>query len=375
MGHLIKYSFLHSVRQKDSMFWGLLFPIILSLLFFMSFMGGGKKAMETEPIKVAVSLEKESQSNQAFETFLESINGDVVEIGYMTETEGKKELLAGHVKGIYTAGKERRLYVSGNGMEESILEAVLEGYNQNEALLMDVAQTHPEKMEQVIAGFDEYKQMTREISLGQKTMDGNIQFFFALIAMACMYGCFLGLQKGVDIQANLSTLGARRSVTPTHRLKVILADMTVSFGIHFSNLVVLLLFLKYVLKLEFQGNMGGMLLVCMLGSLIGVSMGIMVGSMGKRSMGMKVGILLGISMVCSFLSGLMANTMKDIIERNIPILNRINPAALISDAFYCLTVYSDAGRYYRDLAILGGMSVLFVFISFQMVRRERYDSI
>ena len=44
-------------------------------------------------------------------------------------------------------------------------------------------------------------------------------------------------------------------------------------------------------------------------------------------------LFLVFSMVCSFLSGLMNNTMKDLVEKNMPVINRINPAALISDAF------------------------------------------
>ena len=91
--------------------------------------------------------------------------------------------------------------------------------------------------------------------------------------------------------------------------------------------------------------------------------------------GIKIGILLGVSMVSSFLAGLMNNTMKDIVERNVPLLNRINPAALISDAFYCINVYDDMGRYYRNLFTLAAICIALVTASFFMVRRERYDSI
>ena len=58
-----------------------------------------------------------------------------------------------------------------------------------------------------------------------------------------------------------------------------------------------------------------MLLISFFGSLIGVSIGIFVGSLGKMKEGGKIGIILGFSMVCSFLSGLMNNTMKDLVEK------------------------------------------------------------
>ena len=104
-------------------------------------------------------------------------------------------------------------------------------------------------------------------------------------------------------------------------------------------------------------------------------MGLFVGSLGKLSEGIKVAVILAISMVCSFLAGLMNSNMKDLVEKHAPIINRINPAALISDAFYCINVYDDTARYYRSLATLAVMCVVLVMASFFMVRRERYDSI
>ena len=91
--------------------------------------------------------------------------------------------------------------------------------------------------------------------------------------------------------------------------------------------------------------------------------------------GIKIGILLGISMVCSFLAGLMNAEMKYVVEQHAPIINRSNPAALISDAFYCINVYDDPARYTRNLVTLFMMCIVLIIASFLMVRRERYDSI
>ena len=118
-----------------------------------------------------------------------------------------------------------------------------------------------------------------------------------------------------------------------------------------------------------------MLIISLFGSLIGVSVGLFVGSLGKLSEGIKVAVILAISMVCSFLSGLMNSSMKDTVEKHCPIINRINPAALISDAFYCINVYDDMSRYYRNLFTLAVMSIILVTASFLLIRRESYDSI
>ena len=41
--------------------------------------------------------------------------------------------------------------------------------------------------------------LVREVSLGGRTIDGNVQFFYALIAMACLYGCFIGFGSAIGI--------------------------------------------------------------------------------------------------------------------------------------------------------------------------------
>ena len=141
------------------------------------------------------------------------------------------------------------------------------------------------------------------------------------------------------------------------------------------DVIILILYLRYILNLDFQGQMGKMLVVSFFGSLIGVSMGMFIGSFGKMQEGAKIGIMLGISMVSSFLAGLMNGNMKDIVEKSAPFVNRINPASLIADAFYCINVYNDPARYYRNVLTLAGMSAALVFASFLLIRRNRYDSI
>ena len=58
-----------------------------------------------------------------------------------------------------------------------------------------------------------------------------------------------------------------------------------------------------------------------------------------------------------------------------PIINKLNPAALITDAFYCINVYDDPVRMKTNLMTLRLMAVVLTAGSFLVVRRVRYDSI
>ena len=179
----------------------------------------------------------------------------------------------------------------------------------------------------------------------------------------------------MELQANLTPLAARRCAGPVNRLSLVLTETLVSFGLHFVNMVLLLAYMKYILKLEFAGSYAEMLPALFLGSMIGVTMGMFVTSVGKAGEGVKIGIMVGVSMALSFLAGLMNADIKNVVDKNAPLINRINPAALISDAMYCINVYDAPERYAQDMLILAVMSVILIAGTFLIIRRERYVSI
>ncbi len=383
MLHLMKYRLRLCLRDRSSMFWGLCFPLLLSTLFYFTIMQGGKDTSVLEPVKVAfVSCEADS----SFSDFIHGLDGDTLQVTDMSREKADHALRTGKVTGIFTDGDPCSLKIAGNDIEENVLKSLLNAYNRNADTVSTIKKEQAEKM--AAAGEvgnlegdgsslpdDNSHSYTHTVTLGGHSMDGNMQYFFALIAMTCLYGCFLGLNAALESRANLSPLGLRRSVTPTHKLKLVLSDMLVTFFMQTLNLLVLLLFLTRILGLDLGGSFGEILFVCAIGSMFGVSLGILTGSAGNWSEGVKIAILVSTCLILSFLAGLMVGDMKDIIEQHIPILNRINPAAVIADALYCLVIYEAPDRLHTDLILLGCMTAGFILLSFFAVRREHYDSL
>lgn len=374
MLHLLKYSFLSKVRNFNIIFWPLVFPLVLGTFFYFAFGNINEADFQT----VSVAVVKRDTADTFFLTYLDQVeksSPDLLKAEEMPEKEALEALQDKKIKGIYYVGKDPSLTVAETGMEESILQTVLDSCGNTRATITNIMKKNPQMDMKTMKTLLSSQDLVKEVSLGGRTIDGNVQFFYALIAMACLYGCFIGFGSSIGIQANITPLAARRCVTPTHKLKLILTDQLASFALGYMDVIILILYLRYILNLDFQGQMGKMLVVSFFGSLIGVSMGMFIGSFGKMQEGAKIGIMLGISMVSSFLAGLMNGNMKDIVEKSAPFVNRINPASLIADAFYCINVYDDTARYYRSLATLAVMCVVLVMASFFMVRRERYDSI
>ncbi len=67
--------------------------------------------------------------------------------------------------------------------------------------------------------------------------------------------------------------------------------------------------------------------------------------------------------------------MKYIVDKNIPIVNKINPASMITDGFYSLYYYDTLDRYFFNIASLLIFALIMIAISYFSLRRQKYDSI
>lgn len=374
MWTMIWYSFLTKIKNVTMLFWPLVFPLVLTTAMYLSI--GQIEEADFETVRAAVVSPAE-EKEEPFRLFLDSMeqDSDLLATEEMSEQDAEDALEEGSISGIFYAGAEPSLTVGGSGFPQTILQMVLESYTEGKETLEDVAQFHPEGMDAALASMESYGDTVEQISLGGRTTDSTAQFFYAMMGMACLYGCFIGYGSAMGLQANLTPLAARRCAGPVSRLGMILTDILVSFALHFINMVILLAYMKYILRLEFGGSFAEMLPVLFVGSMIGVTMGMFITSIGRMGEGVKIGIMVGVSMVMSFMAGLMNGDMKNVIDRSFPLLNRINPAALISDAMYCINVYDSPERYAQDMVLLGGLCVLMTAGTFMIIRRKRYDSI
>lgn len=368
MGRLYISSLKQNIRSKEEIFWSLLFPLIMATLFYVTF-GSGVDIEKMREIPVALV----SEQNAAFETFLRAIDGDMITLTEMESAQAEEALKNGEVTGIFYSREEPELVVSASRINESILEALLEGYLENEQMVTDIGKNNPLRLPAAIAGMTDYREMTESVNVLGETTDNNVAYFFALVGMTCLFGGFMGMVAAVKMRADQSPLAARRSVAPSNRLQMILAETLSSFTVQFFYVCVLLIYL-HVLGISFGRKWMLLIPVCALGSMTGVAYGMFIG--GRRlAEGFKIAVLVCSSLLMSFMAGLMMGNMKDIVEHHCPILNRINPAALIADAFYSVSVYDNPARYRMNLVILAVITVLLLAAAWLTLRRERYESL
>ena len=137
----------------------------------------------------------------------------------------------------------------------------------------------------------------------------------------------------------------------------------------------LFLYTIFVLKVDYGNRLWPVILIACIGLIAGQMLGLSVATLIKSNENTKTGVLVALSMFGSFLSGMMGITMKYVIDTNLPILNLVNPVAMITDGLYSLYYYESFSRYSFDLLSLILFSLLMIIVSFRGLRRQQYDSI
>jgi len=364
------------VRDRGTLVWTLIFPLVLATLFYIVFSGLDTAAMFMR-FPLGVVNNEAFQQDVAFSTALEAVSdedGLFTLVIFESEEDAEAALENGELHGYVLAGEIPTLIVRGDGIEETIAKTFLDRYLQTRSVVEHIVATNPEAM----AGLTEILtpvEFTEEITLSHNPPSGMLNFFYALLAMTAMYGSFQGLQTIVYMQANLSALGARQALSPTKRWKMITYDMLSGLTIHFTCMMVLIAFMTFVLGINFGQQIGFVILACFAGSLLGISFGAVVSVTSKLKEGAKSSILLAITMVCSFLAGLMFPDLNFLVAQNAPIVSWINPAARIVDAFYALYFFDTYERFALNMAIVIGMSIVMLITTAILMRRHRYESI
>jgi len=371
--HNFKYAMKTMLKNKTAIIWTLLFPIVLGSFMYMAFGTIYEKDMVYNVIPVAVVEETENATFKAVLTELEA-KDELLEVQYLNEEEAKKAIENEEVKGIIYVGEELRLEVPESSYSSTVLQGFLNEYKKQETVITDIAMNNPEAMEEAIENLRSEKTFFVE----KVTSDGNqnmlTNYFYAVFAMGCLFASFGATEKVGKMQANVSPLGARRCLSPNNKATSIVAEFLSLVIMQFTVEVVALIYFTMI-GVDFGNKYPQILLILLFGSCIGISLGIIIGSVSKLSEGMKSGICICTSMGLSVMADLVASGIKDKIEHTAPIINRINPAALIVDSFYALNIYDTYDRYFRNMATLGVMTIILLTISYLVLRRNKYASI
>lgn len=376
MLHCIKYELLNLLRNKIVVFWLCGFPIILGTLFFAAF--GSLADNEQAYTQIPIAVVETGEAPIGFDSLINNLsagNGALFNVRTRDEAAAEELMEKGELEGIVYAGEEISLKVpSGAGIKSGIIKSVLDSFTSRYRIISSVAEKNPEKLPELMENIGAEESFINSSS-NEANTDPYVQYFYNLLAMAGLMGSMMGMYCAINHQANLSALGARVEASPISKIKDILSSMIATLLLHnvFTNIGAA--YLVFVLKIEFGVPFWVIITVNFLSTLIGDCMGCFIGSVSSLKEGAKNGILLAASLGLCFLSGLMFGGMRLLIEETVPIINRINPAAVVVDCFYSLCVYGSYEKLWQNVLVLTAWCVLLLAGSFIATRKRRYKSL
>lgn len=379
--HNLKYSLKSLIKNKGLLFWTFLFPLLMATLFNMAF-GNWVESEKFESIDIAIIKNSYYEDNEVAKRVFESISSGedrVFNITYVSDDVALKLLnddkITGYIK-YYDGGSD--ITVKSNGVSATIIKSVVDEIDTYNVMFNDLIE------KELTSSFDINKAVTEAINrieniqvktkdVSVKKLDIAVIEYYSLLSMTCLYGGFIALTCISNSLASISSRGKRVEVAPTKKSVIILSSLLSSFIVQMIGVLLLLAYLKLI-GVNLYANVLGLMVVTVLGVLAGIALGLLISVVNNKNEGVKFGIVIAVSMACSVLAGLTGVSLKYVVDSNFPIINKINPAAMITDGLYAL-YYEDISRFNYNMISLIIFVVVLVLISVVSLRRKKYDSI
>ncbi len=371
--HLFSYRLKILGKNFPMLFWTMVFPILLGLLFTAAFSNLDKSSL-IETTTVGIVAEK--QDTKEFQQILREVtNHDepLFETVTLTKKTAEKQLLTDELSGYYEFnGKTIELFAGRNGVTQAVLLEFLNQYlqAQDKVQLLLAAGTPPQAIAEMLTGNENFIAKSEARTFSQSNF-----YFFALLGMTIVNGLLWGLGNTNDQQANQSANGIRVCLSPQNKFILSLANLLASFLLFFLQSLVVLAVFHFVYQIDFGPHWQWILLLVALGVLNALSFGTLLGNLAARlSFTQKINIGTTLTMSMSFLAGMMGTeSLKYWISQHLPLAGKINLVNLISESFYQLYYYQSLQPFFQNLGWLTGFTLFFFLINVYFERRVSYD--
>lgn len=373
--NVFKNSFKILLRDKATVFWTIIFSILLAVMFKMAF----SKLDDIDKFEaIPIAVQEQALEDEYFSEYITTIEKEeyvkIVKLEGKTEDERKEEvrkLLDEKTIVAFIENEESIILGEGSSrVEETIIKSLMDGYIQNKSMIMNILKENPYTNLSDVLDFETY---VKEES--NENMSIINTYFYTLVGMQALYSYIWGMRVMYMYEANLSTQGKRNSISPNDKRMSVLASIFAAWILSMLSSLIAVSFINFILEINIGSKVIPILFLLLLGTLTGVSFGSFIAVSNRRSVGVKNGMGIGVTMFWSFLSGMMASNVKMLVQRNVPILNKFNPVALITDALYSLYYYNTYDRYFENMMFLFLVTIVFILGTIFFMRGKKYESL
>lgn len=341
----IEYQIKLSIRNKGYMFWAVLFPILLSIFYYTAF--GTFLFKDIEDINLAI--EENSYLREIF---------DGVDIINPIEVKDIRNI---NDDGIDIAvDNDLNIYVKKRGVNETIVKSIVDQIIE---------------MKELNLPYENYDFSIDYIEDRDEESNPLMIAFFSLIGMSTFYAAYGGNSLSITSSSELSNIGARKDLSSLNKSIFIFSGFIANIIMNIFSNILLLLFIKYILRIDLFKNIGLSLVLLIFGNVFGAAFGMFVGGFKRGNYMLKESIIRGIMLTLTTFAGMTGPDIKNSLDINFPNVNKLNPIALITDNFYRVNILNNSRELKQGLTIITLYSILLLLTSYFMLRRKKYDSI
>lgn len=360
--------------------WNFVFPLVLASAFFLGFGNMVKEdpdTLQTFDVGYINELDESAGFEQVLEELSEENDEGTVLLNLHTYSSKKKaieDMNSDEIYGFYVESEDGiETVIRFNGYVSTIMNEIVREYNNYSDVISDISKDHPEKVADAIDAISAGDGFISEHNFGNNTSQ-YLQYFYALLAMTSLFSSWISTTMLEGMCANMSERGKRVECSPAYKFVSIAAGILAGTLLQIVSNIIVVIYIQYILGINLGVPMGTMIILCSIGSGLGISAGILMGSM-IRNERLLITVPLFFTMTCSFFSGLMWGQIKQLLQYNCPIINKINPAALLTDAMYIRSTYGPTDEFYQDTFIMCLMIVGCLIVSTLFLRRRKYVSL
>ena len=383
--HNFRYALKSLLRNRMLVFWTVIFPFALALMFHLAFSRLHDFDV-FEPIDIAVvdddAYKKEKVFSEAFKSLGEGEN-KVFNIEYADKNHANELLEDGKIDGyVYVVDGKKKVKIKENGTNQTVLTMTTEQVSQSAKMVDDIAlgemAKNAGKEVDVAAIYQNAVKTVTEMQPNIKDESHVMNIvsveFYTLIAMACMQGAMLSCEMMNRCLPNISNRGKRVAIAPTRKGVIVASNLLAGYVLLFTAVIALVFFTRYVLGVEYGNNVPYICLLAAVGGLTATMLGLFLSVILKTRESAKNVIIVLVTMIGSLFAG-MFGVSKLFFDELAPVVNKISPVGLITDGLYSLYYYDDFGRFMINIVSLLVISALLFALSIKSLRRQRYDSI
>ncbi|HZK29488.1 MAG TPA: ABC transporter permease [Clostridia bacterium] len=336
-----------TLKDPASLFWTIIYPILLVTMMAVGFSG---IKTDLEPISVAVEVGHPYQ--QIFSTI------SILAPSVMDADNASQALSENRVEGFYRA--DGTLLVGENNSNATILSGI--GTDVKRAQTASRLGHLPDYAHSFVVS-------------GDQKSDMLVSILCVTIGMLSLYSYFAGITMTENMQANLSPLAARLSVTPISRFSYLTAGTGINTVLTFLESLALLLYLKFVWKADFLVDAPRSLLLLFVAGLFGITLGLFVGSSNRWPAKVKVPLGISVTLTLGAMGGMMGSGLRVFIDKAVPWLNDYNPVSVIGRLLYRLNVLDTRKGYTQGVITLACGAVFLFVASLFFMRKRRFKSL